>query len=59
MQSEAGGDVQAQVQIAYLRALSRQPQPDELADAVSVVQVHGLLTLCRALFNSNDFLFVP
>ncbi len=59
VQSEAGGDVQAQVQIAYLRALSRQPQPDELADAVSVVQVHGLLTLCRALFNSNEFLFVP
>ena len=44
---------------AYLLALGREPTPDELADAAAVVREFGLATLCRALFNSNEFLFIP
>jgi hypothetical protein len=54
-----GGDARQQIQRAYLLALSRTPSADELADSLPIVTTHGLATLCRALFNSNEFLFVP
>ena len=59
LKEEAGGDVSRQVQQAYWLGLNRQPDSEELADAVSVVREFGLESLCRALFNSNEFLFVP
>ena len=40
-------------------ALGRAPTADELDDAVSVVSDHGLAVLGRALFNCNEFLFLP
>jgi hypothetical protein len=30
-----------------------------VSDALPVVETHGLAVLCRALFNSNEFLFLP
>ena len=51
--------VRGNVTRAYLLALGREPTPDELADAATVVREFGLATLCRALFNSNEFLFIP
>jgi hypothetical protein len=39
--------------------LSRKATSDEVADARPIVDEHGLAVLCRALFNSNEFLFVP
>jgi mono/diheme cytochrome c family protein len=56
---EALADPTAQVRHAYQLAYTRDPMPDELADARKVVQTHGLATLCRAIFNSNEFLFLP
>jgi hypothetical protein len=55
---EAGPDVDAQVRRAYLLALGRPPDNDELARAGEVVRRHGLAVLPRALFNSSEFLFV-
>lgn len=52
-------DTAAQVVRAYELALSRQPTAEELADALPIVSDHGLATLCRALINSNEFLFLP
>lgn len=52
-------DADAQVRRAYQLALSRDPTKDEASDAASIIHEHGLATLCRALFNSNEFLFVP
>ena len=40
-------------------ALSRNPTADELRDAEQVVRAHGLSTLCRVIFNTNEFLFLP
>ena len=48
-----------QIQRAYQLAFSRSPSAADLADVQPVVAAHGLATLCRALFNSNEFLFVP
>jgi hypothetical protein len=47
------------VRRAYGLALGREPVEEELGEAVPVVREHGLVVLCRALFNSNEFLFVP
>ena len=43
----------------YQLALARKPTDDELAEAISVVEIHGLEVLCRAIFNSNEFLSLP
>jgi len=56
---DVGTKVPAQVMRAYWLAYGRDPQPDEMIDAESVVHRHGLETLCRAIFNSNEFLFIP
>ncbi len=56
---EAGDDVVRQVGRAWQLALGRRPTAEELAEAVPVVREHGMASLCRALFNSNEFLFLP
>ena len=56
---EAGPDPEPQIHRAYQLALNRPPAPPELAEARPVVNQHGLSSLCRALFNSNEFLFLP
>ena len=59
VREDAGAEVPVQVARAYRLAYGRDPQPDEMADAESVVRRQGLETLCRAIFNSNEFLFIP
>ena len=56
---EAGAEVESQIRCAWRRTLGREPSADELRDAGPAVRAHGLATLCRALFNSNEFVFVP
>ena len=57
--AEAGADVNAQVQRTYQLAFGREPSPEELAEANSLANEFGLATLCRAIFNSSEFLFIP
>jgi hypothetical protein len=59
IQQEAGTDTTKQITLAYQLSLSRAPTSAELADTTPLVHAHGLPALCRALFNSNEFLFVP
>ncbi|MCE9605338.1 MAG: PSD1 and planctomycete cytochrome C domain-containing protein [Planctomycetia bacterium] len=61
VKADAGADVDAAKQIAraYRLALGRDPSAAEVVDAQTVVAGFGLSTLCRALFNSNEFLFLP
>jgi len=54
-----GDPTEAEVRRAWLLALGREPDAEELADATAVVREHGLATLCRALYNSSEFLFIP
>ncbi|MCB1089129.1 MAG: DUF1553 domain-containing protein, partial [Verrucomicrobiae bacterium] len=55
----SGADPASRIRRSYQLAYSREPAPDELADAAAVVKEAGLATLCRAIFNSNEFLFLP
>ncbi|HRQ87611.1 MAG TPA: DUF1549 and DUF1553 domain-containing protein, partial [Bacteroidia bacterium] len=57
--AEAGESIEDQVARAYRLALQRPPTPDELAETAPVVAEHGVSVLARALFNSNEFLFLP
>ena len=43
----------------FTLALNREPDASELAECSAVVEQYGLPTLCRVVFNSNEFLFVP
>ena len=58
LEREAGPDVARQVARAYQLALARDPTADELATIRPSVEQHGLNVLARALFNSNEFLYV-
>jgi hypothetical protein len=59
VKKEVGGDIAKQIAHAYQLALSREPTREELDETQPIVRQHGIATLCRALFNSNEFLFVP
>jgi hypothetical protein len=59
VKNEAGADLNKQIARAYQLALNREPTAGELRDTAPVVQQHGLAVLGRALFNSNEFLFLP
>ena len=47
-----------QVELAYRLAFGREPEPDERARAETVVRQFGAATLARAIFNSNEFLYL-
>ena len=59
VRSLAGEDVAAQIRTAYRLALARPAREEEIAEAIPEVREHGLAVLCRSLFNSNEFLFLP
>ena len=58
LQKEAGKDVKSQVHLAFGLAFNRAPGPDELKSAQELISQYGLLVFCRAIFNSNEFMFV-
>ena len=57
--SRATDETTAAIRYAFRLACGRLPEPRELHAAANVVRQHGLPTLCRVLFNSNEFLFLP
>ncbi len=59
IESEQPDSVANQVDRAFRLALGRPPHANEKAASLSVAQTHGLATVCRVLFNSNEFLFLP
>ena len=48
-----------QVQLAYQLCFGRRAEADEVADAERFAKEFGLVSLCRGLLNSNEFLFIP
>ncbi|MBI2688037.1 MAG: PSD1 domain-containing protein [Acidobacteria bacterium] len=61
LEREAGPDTTAQVKLAYELALSREPKADELAKAIGFIQSYpqGLVDFSHALFNINEFVYIP
>jgi hypothetical protein len=59
IESEVGDQPGAQVTRAFERILGRPPMEEELKLCQATAKAEGLETVCRALFNSNEFLFLP
>mgnify|MGYP001409185491 CR=1 FL=1 len=60
VRSEVGSEDQgARITRAFQLAFGRNPTASERVSAAGAVNEHGLATLCRALFNSNEFIFMP
>ncbi len=59
LEREAGADAASQIRLAFAYAFGREPRADEQWAAIALVDAHGLEALCRALFNANEFLFIP
>jgi Protein of unknown function (DUF1553)/Protein of unknown function (DUF1549)/Planctomycete cytochrome C len=59
VKSEVGADVDKQVERVFQIAYSRPPKSVEASECIEVVQQYGLSTLCRVVFNSNEFLYIP
>ena len=56
--AEAGEKPAAQIERAFALALQRAPTPNERAAAEKLVAERGLFSLCRTLFNANEFVYV-
>ncbi|MGL4514158.1 MAG: DUF1549 and DUF1553 domain-containing protein, partial [Lacipirellulaceae bacterium] len=52
------GDHALQVDAAFRRFFGRLPDGEERGAAEALVREHGLRALCRALFNSNELLYL-
>jgi len=59
VQRESGGEPAAVVARAWQLVYQRQPDADEVREAGAFVASEGLPALCRALLNSNEFVFIP
>ncbi|MEZ6126579.1 MAG: DUF1553 domain-containing protein [Planctomycetaceae bacterium] len=59
IQGEVGADPTRQADDLWQRVLCRDPDDTERRLAVETIRNHGLATVCRALLNSNEFLFIP
>ena len=59
MTKTAGADRGAQVETAYLLAYNRRPNSAELHRNLNYINGHSLDSLCWAILNSSEFLYVP
>jgi len=59
VEREAEGGAENHIRHAFSLVLLREPDPGEIAELLPYVEEHGLAVLARALFNTNEFLFMP
>ena len=52
------GSVERQVHEAFTLFYGRAPEEAELEDSSDFIRTEGLVAFCRALYNTNEFLFV-
>ena len=58
LQTEAGGEPEAQVDLACRLFYARPPDAFELGNSVAMIREHGLQSFARSLCNTSEFLFV-
>jgi cytochrome c553 len=61
LRTEAGNDLDKQITRAFDLAYARAPRPSEVATAKSFLDSapDALVDFCQALFNSNEFVYMP
>lgn len=58
LEREAGTDTAAQIDLAFQLAFGRLPDESEQTLARRLVETHGTLHFCRAIFNANEFIYI-
>jgi hypothetical protein len=58
LEREHPADVNGQIQRAFALAYNREPSANELRQSAGVIEKFGLRAFCRALFNTNELLYV-
>ncbi|HEV8544087.1 MAG TPA: DUF1549 and DUF1553 domain-containing protein [Verrucomicrobiae bacterium] len=58
LKRERANDLRGQVSLAIALAFSREPRGHEITPFAEFARKNGLPNLCRAIFNSNEFMFV-
>lgn len=58
---DAGDDVDRQIALGFELALARPPKPFELRESKAFIASadNGLVDFCQALFNLNEFVYMP
>jgi hypothetical protein len=59
LEAEAGRDPGRQAERGFRLAFGREPSQAERDAAVSLISSHGSPAFCRALYNANEFVYVP
>ena len=55
---ETSQNISAQVRRGFHLAYGRRPDQQELQRSIALVESHGLPIFCRAIFNTNEFMFI-
>ena len=58
LERDCGNDLEAQIAAAVELTLGRKVQQEELLKFKAFAEKHGAANFCRALFNSNEFMFI-
>ena len=58
LKAQSNGNRHKQVEQAFLSAFQRNPDSEEMLLAKRLIEDYGLTTLCRSLFNSNEFVII-
>jgi len=59
VERESGPNAEDRIRRAFQITVGRDPSGEEVSGGATLVHQHGLKSLCRALYNSNEFLFLP
>ena len=59
LRDQAGPDPARQAERGFRLAFGRAPTTTEQAAAVALIDSHGTAAFCRALYNANEFVYVP
>ncbi len=59
VRQEAGNHVDDQVNRAFTIAYARPPSGEERSRMIQLVETEGLEQLCRVLFNTSEFIYIP
>ncbi len=55
---DVGAETKNQVSRAFWLCFNREPEPSELTDSIEFIAEQGIAAFCRAMLNSNEFVFL-
>ena len=58
LQRDCGDDQSKQIARAFWLCYGREPEPSELESSLDFISTEGLPAFCRAMLNSNEFVFI-